>query len=155
MCQQIVSVLTATALLLHAMLGCCRHYTHGCETAHSCEATWVTTSQPATTLHPCQPNGHRHAEQGASIGFAEPAKNERGHEHLPCDGPRCQFVAAALIVLPVDSRSLSRGDAPLLQARVATLLTRHRLMQGANWTASVSRQYWSATPQTQIQVWLL
>jgi hypothetical protein len=84
--SRILSLLTSTAIVLHALLGCCAHHSHaGQETA--CEQ--AVTPRPGSC-------GCRHREAAMPSVDETPADDEPGerpHGHEgPCDGPECQFV---------------------------------------------------------------
>lgn len=81
----LLSLLTTTAVVLHALLGCCGHHSHA-DQGLQCEKA------PQSVPSCC---GCQNGAAASSSSDAEPTGGEghRGHGHdEPCNGPECQFV---------------------------------------------------------------
>ncbi len=88
MFHSILTILTTSAVALHALLGCCAHHSHAChEQPHAIEVAAVQC-----------PHHHGHDDQLASHGSEA---DYQGHQHHgdhqkgdePCDTPDCSFVS--------------------------------------------------------------
>lgn len=107
MIQSLASLMTASAMLLHAVLGCCVHHDH----AHVASSSSSSACSPADESH--QHHGHAHSaasSHGACCGEAhqagtrsEPEVCDRtggcGDEPAPeqaCDEAKCQWVGTEI-----------------------------------------------------------
>lgn len=82
----ILSLLTTTAVVLHALLGCCGHHSHAdqglaCDDAH----------QTVQTSCGCRHGGVTSPSTDEEPADEEPGHRGDGHDE-PCNGPECQFV---------------------------------------------------------------
>jgi hypothetical protein len=102
----IASIVTATSVLVHAVLGCCSHHAHGGQVA--CPASKVTTESPEQGHYHCckhqyQSQPHEAvADQDGSIPAPVP--------HKSCDESRC---AAVLVNKLIDSQVTLSATVPL------------------------------------------
>ncbi len=87
MLHSIFTILTTSAVTLHALLGCCAHHTHSCAQ----QSVAVTTSACAHAHeHPQQANLHESTDD--QPGQQHPG--ERQHDDGLCDTPDCSFVSS-------------------------------------------------------------
>jgi hypothetical protein len=122
MFSNLTNILTMTAMLLHAVLGCCAHHAHACEhgsSAEECQAGHVEHHEHASEVnHSC----HHEADDSACGSVADDAEREsRGvinrqqevahedHESSPhpegpcqqnCDGGDCRFTQSPEVKTP-------------------------------------------------------
>lgn len=101
MVRGILTLLTAVAILAHAILGCCWHHGHGaecCADAGSSAQAGQTESTPPQTMCAC---GHHHAAQpGTNSGAAyESAVDDEGdgvpRPATPCSHGRCTYLSVS------------------------------------------------------------
>lgn len=126
MFSKLTSILTMTALLLHAVLGCCVHHSHACEHGSSgeeCQAEHVEHhSKQAEIGHAGHPaEGHAgcssHCDHDSryDTGVTQVAANDEhdssSHPQGPCqqncDGRDCRFTQSPEVKTP------SRNDGRL------------------------------------------
>jgi len=96
MFHSIITILTMTAVALHAMLGCCVHHAHACDShASGAESTDLVEAD----AHCSHAHVHQHQdEEDGEPSSLDPA-NGSGHEHdsAPahgCDEADCSFTSA-------------------------------------------------------------
>ncbi|MCA9035274.1 MAG: hypothetical protein KDA91_09095 [Planctomycetaceae bacterium] len=90
MLHNIITILTTTAVALHAMLGCCAHHEHSCNShALGSEAVAVVESESHCPCH------HHHDDDSTTPD--ENSDKHDGHQHNgpheDCDEPDCSFVS--------------------------------------------------------------
>ena len=93
MIHGIVTILTTTAVALHATLGCCAHHDHSCCETHGLAAV-VQHSDEHCHAHGSHGHSDHHYSDAESPG--EHAGNEYGHQHdgdqtHECDKGDCSF----------------------------------------------------------------
>ena len=114
----IVSSLTATAVLLHALLGCCWHHTHACTRA--CPATlWAD---------------HDHAHGQTAAGQYTHQPGHPGHEQPhpgKCNGHRCALAPSPPSKTPLAGRPSLRGP-----SAIATLPPADRSLHRGLWSGA-------------------
>ena len=91
MFHSITTILTTTAVALHAMLGCCVHHAHFCDSHES--RSDVATAVEAD--HHCSHGHHHHDDSGSPD---EDVTEDSGHEHggggdHKCDEGDCTFTS--------------------------------------------------------------
>lgn len=86
MFHSIATILTTTAVTLHALLGCCAHHSHACEDHHG-------SVEVAVDEH------HHHGQEAHNTSdhsVTDPHEHQQddGHQdhHGSCDKPDCSFV---------------------------------------------------------------
>lgn len=122
MFSKLTSILTTTAMLLHAVLGCCTHHAHACEHGQSAEECQVEHdehhSDEAEIAHSgehgeshagCSSHGHemtnvcRDSADGTQIASPESHVPSQ-HPHEPCqqncDGGDCSFTQSHAVKTP-------------------------------------------------------
>lgn len=128
MFSKLTSILTMTAMLLHAVLGCCVHHSHACEHGSStegCQAEHVEHhSEQAAIVHAGHSDGghagcspHSHDDHGSrddadvTRGAANDEHDSSPHPEDPCqqncDGRDCRFTQSPEVKTP------SRNDGRL------------------------------------------
>lgn len=90
MLHSIITILTTTAVALHALLGCCAHHDHSCaSTALVAEPVAVVESESGCSCH------HHHGDDSTTAD--ESSDKHDGHQHHgsddDCDEPSCSFVS--------------------------------------------------------------
>ena len=90
MLHSIITILTTTAVALHAMLGCCAHHDHSCDShALVTETVAVGESESHCPFH------HHHDDESTTPD--EDSDDHDGHQHDgphdDCDEPNCSFVS--------------------------------------------------------------
>ena len=91
MFHNIITILTTTAIAIHAMLGCCAHHSHSCD-AHESELA-VVVHEPNDQ---CSHGHHHHHDDDKSP--SEDVGNDYGHQHdndgpHSCDEGECSFTS--------------------------------------------------------------
>ncbi|MCA9077744.1 MAG: hypothetical protein KDA93_22145 [Planctomycetaceae bacterium] len=88
----ILTILTTSAVALHALLGCCAHHTHTCDQQHH---------EVAAATSACQHEHHQHGhdDEGTALDSSlhhHGHQHHGGHQHPDGDGscgePDCSFV---------------------------------------------------------------
>lgn len=87
-----VSVLTGSAVVLHALMGCCWHHGHG---AHGGSAVVRGVSCPSLHQH-LQSECSHHGLVDGCTGH----EGEDGRGHAPCEGSRCVYTLSAAVPPP-------------------------------------------------------
>jgi len=122
MLSKLTSVLTMTAMLLHALLGCCTHHAHGCEhglSVEECQAEHVEHHlKAAEVAHAGHSNeGHAgcsshgndgdHESRDDVDGMQVTVHEEHDSSSLPqdpcqqdCDGGDCRFTQSPEVKTP-------------------------------------------------------
>ena len=91
MFHSIITILTTAAVALHAMLGCCAHHDHSCQSHESGLAVVVQDADDHSS------HGHHHHDEEKSSG--EDVGNDCGHQHDggghhdDCDEGECSFTS--------------------------------------------------------------
>lgn len=84
----ILTLSTTAAVMLHALLGCCAHHSHACDTHRRGVATVADESD----------HGHCHHNHEERAKSDERSGDHGGHDHHghdgPCSEPDCSFVIA-------------------------------------------------------------
>lgn len=129
MFRGLITLMTAFALLGHAVVGCCAHH------AHASHADCQRTSLPAESAGA----PHAHSSQAFSTTTESPAvevqdeaqdeadgDSGRGHEHgspkRPCEDGLCQFLKSAKVdVPPLGDFGLMREVSIVADARAASV----------------------------------
>jgi hypothetical protein len=103
MMQTLAICVTAAAMLIHALVGCCLHHTH---LESTCEAAGESSIEPVV--------------HGSHVHWPgdEPTSGGHDHEHdgdPGCDGDRCTYVRSdvrATQLSPIDAATLATPLAP-------------------------------------------
>lgn len=100
MANRMITILTASSMVIHALLGCCYHHTHAHEdvVSHSEQKLGSDFSKSCFDSHTTASTSHNHTDTTAS-NF--PHDNSESHEHdqLPCQESPCTYVSSAPIEL--------------------------------------------------------
>ena len=86
-----LSLLTTTAVVLHALLGCCGHHSHA-DDGLACD----DAQQIVKVSCRCGHGDPAPSAQGEAPG-GEDSQHHRHGPDEPCDGPECQFVGVERI----------------------------------------------------------
>lgn len=114
MFHTIASLLTMTAVALHALLGCCTHHTSECSGRHGLGETQVAIDVDDHCVH-----GHGHAHVSPDATDNDCSNHHNGHQHGEgdsCDEPDCSFVLGpdgydiTLILCMLNSLSVIDGS---------------------------------------------
>lgn len=128
MIQRMTSMLAMSAMLLHALLGCCWHHEHICDHGHNIEQCAADEGHDSNAVA----DGHHHNEHGASCADADlPAVahhhathlsvHHDGHEnhespscpHVPCqhncDDGECRFTQGLQVKTPAPDDANATG----------------------------------------------
>src|SRR5690606_20402765 len=87
-----LSLLTTTAVVLHALLGCCGHHSHA-DDGLTCDGAQQIVKVSCCR---CSHGDSATSAQGETPGGEDSQQHRRGHDE-PCDGPECQFVGVGRI----------------------------------------------------------
>ena len=94
MTKTLTTFVTITALLIHAVLGCCAHHVH---TATSCkrECQHATVAEwDSAEVSEC---GHTHSSNCGNAVCAEcvdQPDEPKNHRHFPCDDISCKWLVS-------------------------------------------------------------
>lgn len=90
MFHSIITILTTAAVALHAMLGCCAHHDHSCQSHESGlhESGLAAVVQHAHD-HSSHAHHHHHDDDESSNEDAAAAGKDCGHEHDGGQSHRC------------------------------------------------------------------
>lgn len=147
--SRILCLLTSTAVVLHALLGCCAHHSHA---GHG-DLCGVPGTQQASVRHHCSCR-HNHAEPrgaGEDEAVENSAQPRQGRDE-PCNEPECQFVA------------VQRCDDIKQALSLPVWLPLNEAMDRSTWTSPLTRNpatVLSVHPPSAVslhaamQVWLL
>jgi len=103
--DQLISLLTLTAMLLHAVLGCHAHHTHDCPVSPETAVATVATAVESSHSHH---HGHQHA-----LPQTEDVRDSHDHapgeheEHRNCEEGGCQYLATPATKLSPPDEQLS------------------------------------------------
>ena len=114
MFQSIISILTTVAVALHAMLGCCSHHAHACETDGGNRS--VQHSHTVCSHGHHESDEHEPRDNRDSDGHDRDQNN--GHRHS-CDEGDCSFAPASRVddfdqIITLSAWSQSLGEMPRL-----------------------------------------
>ena len=104
MFSQLATALTLLAMLVHSMLGCCWHHSHGARAdSGGCAVDGDHRDEVKSKSPPRVCCGHRHAPSSA------PASRDATDENSPSDNPRgcceegsCVYTTSSEVKLPSD-----------------------------------------------------
>lgn len=153
MFHSIITILTTVAVAFHAMVGCCAHHSHSC---NSHESGLVVAASAEADDH-CS-HGHHHdenSEEPAGENLADGCDHEHdGGGHRECDEGECSFTAVQRsndleLMLTFSMWCQTLGDAAHADAR-GSLLSLHSAAETPPDPLSLS-----GTARAKIQVWRL
>lgn len=127
MIQNITVILTSTAMLAHALLGCCWHHAHSGESNIEGDCPVHVASHAHSGEH--DRDLHQHdcdsKSQHADHAPASHDSDEGGdHRHSVCDEGQCEFVRSSKIKPPLSVSLLTRDTVPLDAGLTFAVLTR-------------------------------
>lgn len=155
MWHNVFAAMTATAMLFHALLGCCHHHPH---TPQNSDVGCSVHAEPQAVVEDVHDHGHgttchseRHSHADAETAHPpgeEPNRHDREHE--PCQELDCSFIASAPVKLPsldcgtaVDTLALANA---VYSAAASRTLVCSEILADASMSARV---------RMRTQVWLL
>jgi hypothetical protein len=155
MIQNITAMLTSTAMLAHALLGCCWHHAHADETniaggcsVHVANRAHSNEHGRETQQHHCGADESKRVDP-ASAGHNPDADDD--HRHSVCDEGPCEFVRSSKIKPPLSWSLLTNDSIPLHGRWTFAVLTRRSRPPDPDCLAQCLFQ----PVQELTQVWLL
>jgi len=95
MLNSIVAILTTSAIAVHAVLGCCVHHSHVCESFVSCSASSGVNS---TCSHDHGSHDHHGTCEAKAHSQEQKSGEHSGHQdecpHHSCNEADCSFISA-------------------------------------------------------------
>ncbi len=143
MIRNMVSNLALTVMLVHALLGCCWHHLHACESN-------LAGAGPAIVANDADNHEYDHSDQSSHAHQSVVTHQSDEHHDQPiCDTGKCRFVTSSKVKAPLSFTQPTSVDL-LSAASTSPLLSRSRQL-GRHWPVQ------SAFPRLQelTQVWLL
>ncbi len=100
MANSMITILTASSMMFHALLGCCYHHTHTHEDAvsHSEQNLGSEFSKSCFDSLTAACSSHNHTNAMDSNLSHDNSENHE-HDHLPCQESSCTYVSSSPIEL--------------------------------------------------------
>jgi hypothetical protein len=87
----ISSILTTVAVLIHSVLGCCLHHSHGCEFGHEHVVSTHADKHGGHNHHHCHDDSHSD-ESTPADNHGDNHGDDHG-DHEDCDEDNCSFIS--------------------------------------------------------------
>ncbi len=148
MIQKLATILILIVLVLHAVLGCCWHH------AHACDSMGNLRGHRSCSEKGIESHCHDHSDAVERVIHVDsPFAEEGGHEDQLCDEELCVFTASSRTTFVAANQSLLSIDVPMLissQRDGLTTTTISEAMRGSD------SHHWDCAPTPQwTQSWLL
>ena len=110
MFHRVVTLLTLSATLLHAVLGCCAHHAHAGDGTCCASGTQPAEALPEKPQPCCHRHDHEHAAESGAVETAAAADEPRHHgapapEPDPCEEESCTSLVASKVTVPADDQA--------------------------------------------------
>lgn len=92
MFHYILTILTTSAVTLHALLGCCAHHTHACDQQQQVVGAKTSACQHEHHQHGCDDNVTAHESAHDHHRHQHHGDHQHSDGDEPCGEPDCIFV---------------------------------------------------------------